>query len=235
VKRIVIVKTGATLPHLARERGDYEDWIAEGIGRAGQTEVVRAQDGDALPDPASVAATVITGSSAYVTDRLDWSERIASWLPEALQHGAFVLGICYGHQLLAQALGGKVEMNDRGREIGTIDVALTPDGTRDPLLGSLGETLRVNASHRQSVVRLPDGARLLAHNAKDDHQAFAIGERAWGVQFHPEWDHDIVRAYIEDRVAILREEGLDPSELLARLAPSTHGRTILERFGAMIE
>jgi GMP synthase (glutamine-hydrolysing) len=229
VHPIVIVKTGSTLPRLRETRGDYEDWIAEGLG-ARDVLTCDVRGGEALPAPEVPRAVVITGSSAMVTERLEWSERTARWLPEVLRRGTPILGICYGHQLLAHALAGEVDANPRGREIGAIEVELTEEGASDPLLGGIASTLRVNASHRQSVLRLPEGARRLARNAADPNQAYAIGERAWGVQFHPEWDDDVIRAYLQDRAAILREEGLDPEALIARPQPSEHGAVILKRF-----
>ncbi|HJL17478.1 MAG TPA: glutamine amidotransferase [Sandaracinaceae bacterium LLY-WYZ-13_1] len=230
---VVIVKTGSTMPHLAVERGDYEDWIADGLGLP-NVEVCRVEDGEALPDPATPRAVVVTGSSALVTDRLAWSERTRAWLPPLLERGTPLLAICYGHQLLADALGGAVGKNRHGREIGAIDVELTDEGMADPLFEGLPRTLRVSSSHRQSVRELPAEARRLAGNEAEPNQAFAAGERAWGVQFHPEWDHEVIRAYLEARVDILREEGFDPEAMLARVAPSPHGEAILKRFAALV-
>lgn len=232
MRPIVVLKTGSTLPRLAAERGDYEDWIADGLG-AREVRVVDLCRGAALPEPAEPGAVIITGSSAMVTERLEWSERAARWLPEVLARSTPVLGICYGHQLLAHALGGEVGDNPRGREIGTIDVSLSDEGRRDPLLAHRAPALVVSASHRQSVLRLPEGARLLAGSALDPIQAFAVGERAWGVQFHPEWDHEVVRAYLEERAEVLRAEGLDPGALLARVRPSEDGPSILRRFAEL--
>ena len=172
----MILKTGTTLPRLL-PRGDYEDWIAAGLG-VPEVRVCRLSEGEALPDAAAPRAVVITGSAAMVTDRLEWSERAAAWLLEVLARETPVLGICYGHQLLAHALGGVVGANPRGREIGTIEVDLTAAAASDPLLGGLGPRLVVSASHRQSVLQLPRGARHLGGNATDPNQAFAIGERA---------------------------------------------------------
>jgi GMP synthase (glutamine-hydrolysing) len=132
---------------------------------------------------------------------------------------------------LADALGGEVGDNPNGREIGTI--AVTVDVRGDRLLGGLGE-LVVNASHRQSVLRLPESAVRLAHNERDANQAFRIGERIFGVQFHPEWDHVVIRAYLEERKVALRSEGLDPQRLLAEVRPSPHGVSILRRFGEIV-
>lgn len=234
VRPIVILKTGSTLPHLLQARGDYEDWIAEAFARPA-IETCRIAEGAALPDPSVPRGVLITGSSAMVTDHLEWSERAARWLPEVLRRETPILGICYGHQLLAHALGGEVDLNPRGREIGSIEVALTDEGARDPLLGALGRTLHVNASHRQSVLRLPERALRLGASALDANQAYSIGPRAWGVQFHPEWDHDVIRAYLEDRAAILRDEGLDPDALLRAVRPSDHGRAILRRFAEIVD
>src|SRR5690606_31870164 len=160
---VLILKTGSTLPRLAAARGDYEDWIAAGL-EVGDVEVCRLAEGAALPDPELPRGVVITGSSAMVTERLEWSERAARWLPSVLARGTPRLGSCYGHQLLAHALGGEVGPSPRGREIGTVEVELEAAAKDDPLLSGLGGSLRVNASHRQVVLRLPERARRLAHN-----------------------------------------------------------------------
>lgn len=231
MRPVVILKTGTTLARLL-PRGDYEDWIAAGLG-VPNVEVCRLSEGEALPEAAVPRAVVITGSAAMVTDRLEWSERAVPWLLEVLARETPLLGICYGHQLLAHALGGEVGPNPRGREIGTIEVDLTSAAASDPLLGGLGPRLVVSASHRQSVLRLPDAARHLGGNATDPNQAFTVGARAWGVQFHPEWDHEVARAYVAERAAVLREEGLDPDALLAEVRPSSDGAAILRRFGEL--
>lgn len=230
VRPLVILKTGSTLPNL-RSRGDYEDWIARGLD-VPNIEVCRLKEGEALPDPSEIRGVVITGSAAMVTERLEWSERAAAWLPDVVRRGVPVLGICYGHQLLAHAFGGEVGFNPRGREVGTIDVELKEAAATDPLFRDLGPRLVVSASHQQSVLRLPEGARLLASNEHDPHQAMAIGPSAWGLQFHPEWDHAIARAYVEHQRDALRDEGQDP-DLLAKSRPSTDGAAILRRFASL--
>ena len=108
--KLMIIKTGATLPSLKARRGDFEDWIVAGMEIGpGQVDVLDIAAGEPLPKPASAAGIVITGSHDMVTDHRDWSERAAGWLSEAVSSGVPTLGICYGHQLLAYALGGKVD------------------------------------------------------------------------------------------------------------------------------
>ena len=129
-----------------------------------------------------------------------------------------MLGICYGHQLLAHALGGEVGRNPRGREIGTVVVRRLAPAQHDPLLGVWSEAEPAHVTHLESVLALPAGAVRLAESDLDPVQAFTVGERAWGVQFHPEFDAETVRAYLLARTEKVRAEGLDPDALLAASA-----------------
>ncbi len=233
---VLIVKTGTTVPGVLRRRQDFESWIAAGMGLPDTyVRVCRVFEGEALPDPRSAQAVVVTGSAAMVTAREPWSERTAEWLCTAVETKTPVLGICYGHQLLAHALGGKVEDNPLGRHIGTVDVTLTEAAEGDPLFNGFEPVLHLPVSHRQSVTQLPAGARTLATAERDPFHAFAVGDRAWGVQFHPEFDADIVRGYIDERRALIEIEGLDPDELHASAKDTLHGALLLRRFAHLVK
>jgi len=235
VKRVLIVKMGGTLPELRAQRGDYEAWIAAGMGLAPRdVDVVEVANGASLPDPEAPAGVVVTGSSAMVSHREPWSELTGEWLVRAVERGTPVLGICYGHQLLAHALGGEVGRNPRGREIGTVEVRSLATARRDPLLGIWGAAAPAHVTHVESVLALPDGAVRLAESDLDPVQAFAVGERAWGVQFHPEFDADTVRAYLVARTEKVRVEGLDPDALLAEIRETPDAARILPRFAELI-
>jgi len=226
---LLIVKTGTTLPEVARRYGDFEDWICGGMEIArSSARVVSVYCGDELPDPRDYAGVVVTGSSALVSEREDWSERTASWLLSALEARTALLGICYGHQLLAHALGGRVAGNPRGREIGTVEVTLAAD--EDRLLSRLGPRALVQASHVESVLELPSGARVLGGSAADPHHAFAVGELAWGVQFHPEFSAQVMRGYIDGRRQVMEAEGLDVAAIREATAESAAGGAVLRRF-----
>ena len=234
----LVVKTGSTLRAAGVRGGDFEDWILAGmeVARDDALVVDVREEGATLPEAGHLAGVVITGSASMVSHRLAWSERGATWLRDAVDRGAPVLGICYGHQLLAHALGGVVSKNPRGREVGSITARLRPDAHADPLLGYVAAgrpALAVQATHTESVVTLPEGARLLAESDGDPHQAFVFGEHAWGVQFHPELDASTLRAYIHARTPALREEGLDPLEVLGRTGESADGGRLLRRFAAL--
>lgn len=235
MRPVLIVKTGTALPSVLEGGGDFEDWIVRGMGPfPHRVEVARVDEGEDLPDPGGLAGAVVTGSSAMLSDREPWSERTAEWLARAVEAQTPVLGICYGHQLLAHGLGGRVGVNPRGREIGTVELRLNEAARRDRLLQGFPDVVQVQASHVESVLELPAGARLLASSAGDPHHAFAIGDAAWGLQFHPEFDAEVTRAYIEGRSQAIRDEGLDPEFLLQKVTDCPHGTEVLRRFSRFL-
>ncbi len=221
------------MPDVAARRGEFSALIQEGVGDAWPGPWAEHDLRTDAPAPAHDAASafILTGSSSNVTEQAAWMTRAVPWLRALVRSGTPVLGICFGHQILAHALGGTVTKNPRGREIGTVDVAKVGD---DPLFAGLGDPFPVNATHVESVVALPAGARLLATTALDPHAAYALGDRVRCVQFHPEIDGDVMRSYITARAQFMRDEGLDPASTLSG-AHDASGRAILRAFvGAFV-
>lgn len=234
MKSLIIIKTGGKIASLAEVAGDYEDWIAGGLGSAEHAiEVVDIQQGERLPELSRVAAIVITGSASMVTERSGWMEETAGWLRQAVAEQVPLLGICFGHQLLAYALEGDVGYNPRGVEVGTATIRLGAEAQRDPLFMGMPGEFPAQVSHRQSVLRLPAGARLLAASDKDPHQAFAYGVCAWGIQFHPEFDARIIRYFIEHYRQRLHDEGDSAERLLAEVMETTDSASLLQRFALL--
>lgn len=236
MKRVLVVETGDPVPPLLRERGPFRRWMAAGLGLSeGRVEALRVHEGERLPPPARFAGVVVTGSAAMVSERLPWSVRAGAWLVEVLAAGTPLLAICYGHQLLAQALGGRVGPNPAGRQMGTQRLEVEARAAADPLWSGFGAEELVQVTHVESVLELPPGARLLARTAADPHHAFALGARAWGLQFHPEFDAAVMRGYLEERRALLEAEAQDADALLAAVAETPGAASLLARFAEIVE
>jgi len=228
--RFLILETGRPLPDL-RRHGDFTHWIrtAAGLPR-GQVEVSRVLEGATPPAAHAFAAVIVTGSRAMVTDREPWSERATDWLREAAQHDVPMLGICYGHQLLAHALGGRVDWNPRGREMGTVAIELQDSARHDPLFENVPTRFHAQTTHLQSVTAPPPGAAVLARSALDDCHAFRWGRSAWGLQFHPEFSTAHMRGYITARREALHREGRCHVRMLESVRPAPVARSLLRRF-----
>jgi GMP synthase (glutamine-hydrolysing) len=199
MKQVLIVRAGRA-PAAVRERlGDFGDWFAEGLGPRAH---VALADPGALPDPAGWDGILVTGSLDSVTARAPWMEALGSWLLGAARRRP-VLGVCFGHQLLGSALGGRVERHAAGPEAGTVEIELTAAGRRDPLFAGLPERLPVQECHEDHVSAPPPGAVALAASAHTPLQSFAHGPLLRAVQFHPEFNTARLRALLESDPAWL--------------------------------
>jgi len=231
MNKVLIIKTGSTFPFLISKRGDFEHWILSGMQIEPESAlIVDVYSGSPLPGFDEISGVVISGSHAMITEHLDWSERTVGWLVEAVEKQIPILGICYGHQLLAYALGGKVGDNPNGCEFGTVEVNLNENARGDKLFGGFSSPLLAQVSHTQSVLRLPDNAMLLASSNVDKNQAFVVGNSAWGVQFHPEFDAEIVIEYINQHREVLLRENKNPDRIIERSFNTHHGSEMLKRF-----
>jgi GMP synthase (glutamine-hydrolysing) len=230
--RILVLVTGQTIPDLAARRGDYPAWIREKAGDAWAGRTVTWSTHDVrtaapLPGRRDADAFVLTGSSSSVTERAPWMLRCEALVRDIAAAGRPVLGICFGHQLIAQALGGLVTKNPRGREIGTMRVQRVAD---DPLFAGLPRAFDIHGTHVDAVAKLPPGGEVLATTPKDPIAAFRVGRSVRGVQFHPEFDADVMRGYLQARAEVVRAEGGDPEALLAQVHLPTRGETLLRNF-----
>jgi GMP synthase (glutamine-hydrolysing) len=225
---ILIVQTGDPVPPVEARRGPFAAMIRDTIGLLwpGDYAVVDVRR-DEPPPPSTFSAIVITGSSANVPNREPWMLRTEAWLRELVPTGVPTFGICFGHQILAQALGGEVARNPRGREIGTTKITRRADA---PIFAGLPEELDANVTHLDTVARLPPGAESLACSPLEDHHAIRFTGTCYGVQFHPEIDGDIMRGYIAMRREILLTEGLDADALHAEARDAEPGAETLRNF-----
>lgn len=229
-KPILIACAGRTFPEISARLGDFDNWIADGLGEHLPVTTLDIREADTLPAADTLAGVVVTGSHSMVSDREPWSERAADWLRALTGAGVPILGICYGHQLLAHAFGGRVDYHPGGIEIGTADVTLLEQARDDALFGDTAPRFAVQLVHRQSVLALPEAAVLLARGEHEPHQAFRIGACAWGVQFHPEFSTTAMRCYIAQMADVLTGQGRDQAALAAEVRDTPQAAALLSRF-----
>ena len=235
-KKILIIKTGSTVPSLLEKGEDFEDWIIETSGLTAEKFVVCSLHlGQDLADIHRVSGIIVTGSPAYLTDLEKWNYIGAEYLREAFDLSIPILGICYGHQLLAWAFGGEVGFHPQGREIGTVDIELSSNALDDLVFGDTPSNFSAQASHQQTVLKLPDGAVLLAKNNFEPHHGFRLGSCAWGIQFHPEFSDEVVAEYIRARKQAIEEEGLDSAELLKQVHATPDSAALLQQFARIVD
>jgi GMP synthase-like glutamine amidotransferase len=196
---VAILSTGAPPPDLAPRFGDYGAMFARLLGPGFSTRVYEAAAGELPSGPGAHPALLITGSPAGVYEPLPWIPPLFDFIRQA-RGRAKLVGICFGHQAMAEALGGRVEKSERGWGIGLQDYALWD---RAPWMGEAPPAgVAVPVSHQDQVVVPPPGARILGGNAFTpfgllDYQDFP----AISMQFHPEFEPDYAQALIEHRRA----------------------------------
>ncbi|WP_017342593.1 type 1 glutamine amidotransferase [Halorubrum sp. T3] len=187
-----------------------------------------AVDGD-LPDHTEFDGVVVTGSRSSVYWDEAWIPPLVDYVAEAAEAGCPVLGVCYGHQVLAEALGGRVAGMD-GFEIGYNEIRRVRD---DPLFEGIDESFTAFTTHGDAVVELPPSATLLAENDRGVH-AFRDGH-CWGVQFHPEYDVETAREVTDgkrEQIGDARVDGVLESITPAAYDAACEAKALFENFTA---
>ncbi|KAA3659255.1 MAG: glutamine amidotransferase [Calditrichaeota bacterium] len=234
--KILIIKCGTTYSELYPQHGDFDDWLMAGTGLSEEeVTVVAVYQNEILPDAGECAAAILSGSHAMVTDKTTWMENLAEWIRGAVVKNRPLLGVCFGHQMLGYALGGKVGFNPNGLEFGTREIRLAGTTSGDRMFAGFPATFKAHLSHAQALVDLPPGSVRLASSTLDPNQAFRFGETTWGVQFHPEYTPPITTEYIRQVESHLRRRGVDVEALKAQVEPTPESNRILQRFAHIVK
>ncbi|MSN26545.1 MAG: type 1 glutamine amidotransferase [Geobacter sp.] len=149
--------------------------------------------GDPLPDLRDVTSLVVLGGAMGANDdeRYPFLKQLKTFIGKIVERQIPYLGICLGGQLLSAACGGRA-VSGRWEELGTLSVDLTEEGKLDRLFSGIEDRFTTFQWHHDSF-DIPPGAALLAGSPACPHQAFRIGNCAWGTQFHPEVSESIIR------------------------------------------
>ncbi|HEY8587300.1 MAG TPA: glutamine amidotransferase [Rhodanobacter sp.] len=231
MKPVIVIRAGRAPESIRARHGDFPHWFRLGAALdPRRLQVVDVVAGQTLPAPQEIAGAIITGSAAMVTERAAWSERTAGWIRDAMDAELPLFGVCYGHQLMAHALGGRVDYLPGGREIGTRTIELCAGAANDPLTQALPAAFRAHTTHEQGVIDAPEGATVLARSERDPHQALRYGPRAVSVQFHPEFSAEIMRAYVVRKRADMHREGTDPTQAFKAVGATPIARRLLRQF-----
>lgn len=218
---------GATATALVIENDPTDDArrLGEWLTEAGlELRVLRPYAGDALPDDLTGhAALVVLGGYQHPypapdgTPGAPWIPALEGLLRKAVRHRVPTLGICLGAQLLATSHAGTVRPSAAGPEIGPGVVGKRDAADTDPLFRYVPMIPDVFQWHVDEITELPPGATLLAASTRHPHQAFRLGDRAWGFQFHIECDVEMIADWASDS-AVLAELDYDPELVVAACA-----------------
>ncbi|MFE5602063.1 type 1 glutamine amidotransferase [Streptomyces coelicoflavus] len=230
MSRLLVVQN-----HRGGGPGRFGDWLrADGVS----TDVVHAYAGAPLPRRPGHDGVLVLGGGYLPDDdvRAPWLAPTRALVARAVERGVPVFGICLGGQLLARVAGGTVRGAHGEPEVGSTPLTLRPEAGDDPLFRGLPERVTAVEHHVDAVTALPPDATWLMASERCPYQAFRVGERAWGVQFHPEAGADRVRSWDAAR---LRARGLDPVELSRRAeldepAAGAVWREVARRFAAVV-
>jgi len=221
--RIGILQTGLAPEALAPEMGDYPDMFARLLdGHGFSFRTWKVVEGDFPAGVHDADGWLITGSRHGVYEDHPWIPPLEQFIRDSFAARVPVVGICFGHQIVAQAMGGKVERYAGGWAVGATDYDFG------------GETIRLNAWHRDQVVQAPAGAKVIATNDFCTNAALLYDDRALTVQAHPEFRPEFV-----DGLMKTRGKGLVPDEVMAeaaaRLDMPLQDRTMAGRIAAFFK
>lgn len=197
---IAILHVGEAPTQLRAHHGRFPSWFQDSINAIDPNirwREIRVIDGEALPDPRDLDAIAITGSAFGVHDRTPWMDRLSTFVADAYNAKKKMVGICFGHQLMAHVLGGSVGRSPGGWGIGLHRYELA--GGEHLFSGGTG-SIAVPVSHQDQVTAAPADSQVLLRSAFTPYAGLLYGDGAGlSVQCHPEFDRSVAKFFVELR------------------------------------
>lgn len=204
--KISILKCGPGIDVIKAKHGHASDWVTEIIQAYDKNIEVSVIDSyKCIMPEVNDDAWIITGSSSSCYEDKDWIVELEILIKKGYDLNKPILGICFGHQIISQALGGKVIKNLKGWELGSNKIVKTEFGLKSQIFNSIPDDNDYYFSHQDIVSELPQTAVELAYNEMGN-QAYSIGKNIFGVQFHPEFNYKVMKSYVNRRM----EMGITP-------------------------
>ena len=228
--KIAVFELGEIPEPLARKYPYYPrmiaEWISPSLPEADFTGMSPVT-GDPLPEVDAFDGYIYSGSRHGIYEDLTWIEPLKEFIREATAAGKPQFGICFGHQIAAEALGGKAVKSDQGWGIGVhkYDMQLDFNGTL--------RQLPVMVMHQDQVIALPDIATVVGSSEFCPIGAVRYDDTVLTVQFHPEFDATVTRAHVGWYAELLVEQGDAPEALQAACIETPRAHALLERFAAI--
>jgi len=226
--KVCILRTDAVLDEFQPEFGDYPDMFTRLLHTADEhLDIVSVDVRSNVPTTLDCDAYVITGSRHSVYEPLPWIEALVVFLRSAIAANKRVVGICFGHQLLAHFFGGEVQGAEQGWGVGVHQakiVARLPwmtgaEAVNGAAALNTDEELALLCSHKDQVTQLPEGATLFASSDFCPLAGFVLGDQVLTIQCHPEFSKGYSRALMEYRKELLGERAY--TDGVASLSQST--------------
>jgi GMP synthase (glutamine-hydrolysing) len=196
--RFAVLKAGTANPGALKRLGDYDKMFISLLSEPGEAwDVYDVEDGVFPENVSAHDGYVITGSRYSVYEDRPWIKELLELVREIHRREIRLVGVCFGHQAVALALGGEVKLNPKGWDIGLKELTLTEAAKGLASFRKASNPTRVLVSHMDTVTRMPDEAVRLAYSDRTEFEMFTLGPSVLSLQGHPEYDNEVIEEIIE--------------------------------------